>query len=76
MVFCRRNRISLRRKTHKAQKFPATLKDAIQTFHAKLLRERIRGTFQLGDIANMDQTPLPFVLGDGRTYNTTGAEEV
>ena len=74
--FCRRNRISLRRKTHTAQKSPATLKEAIQKFHAKLLRERIRGTFQLGDIANMDQTPLPFVLNDGRTYDTTGAEEV
>ena len=74
--FCRRNRISLRRKTHTAQKSLATLKDAIQKFHAKLLRERIRGTFQLGDIANTDQTPLPFVLDDGRTYNTTGAEEV
>ena len=74
--FCRRNRISLRRKTHTAQKSSGTLKDAIQKFHAKLLRERIRGTFQLGDIANMDQTPLPFVLDDGRTYDTTGAEEV
>ena len=24
----------------------------------------------------MDQTPMPFVLDDGRTYDTTGAEEV
>ena len=71
--FCRRNRISLRRKMHTAQKSPATLKDAIQKFHAKLL---IRGTFQLGDIANMDQTPWPFVLDDGRAYDTIGAEEV
>ena len=27
-------------------------------------------------IANMDQTPLPFVVDDGRTYNQTGSKEI
>ena len=27
-------------------------------------------------IANMDQTPLPFVMGDGKTYNQTGSKEI
>ena len=74
--FCRRHRISLRRKTHTAQKSPAELKNAIEMFHEKLLRERRRGTFSLVDIANMDQTPLPFVMDDGKTYNQTGSEEI
>ena len=64
--FCRHHRISLRRKTCTAQKSPAELKNAIEMFHGKLLRERRRGTFILADIANMDQTPLPFVMDDGR----------
>jgi transposase-like protein len=59
--FCRRNKLSLRRKTHMSQKSPSHLKDSIEKFHAKLLRERKRGTYKLCDIANLDQTPLPFV---------------
>ena len=45
-------------------------------FHGKLLRERRRGTFSLADIANMDQTPLPFVMDDGKTYNQTGLKKI
>ena len=74
--FCLRHRISLRRKTHIAQKSPAELKNAIEMFRRKLLRERRRGTFSLADIANMDQTPLPFVMDDGKTYNQTGSKEI
>ena len=74
--FCRRHRISLRRKTHIAQKSPAELKNAIEMFHGKLLREGRRGTFSLVDIANMDQTPLPFVMDDGKTYNQTESKEI
>ena len=74
--FCRRHRISLRRKTHTGQKSSAELKDAIEMFHEKLLRERRKGTFSLADIANMDQTPLSFVMDDGKTYNQTGSKDI
>ena len=74
--FCRPHRILLRRKTHTAQKSPAEPKNAIEMFHGKLLWERRRGTFSLADIANMDQTPLPFVMDDGKTYNQTGSKEI
>ena len=33
-------------------------------------------SFKLKDIANMDQTPLPFVLNDGRTYDAVGSKEM
>ena len=56
---CRHHRISLRRKTHTAQKSPAELKNV-----------------SLADIANMDQTPLLFVMDDGKTYNQTGSKEI
>ena len=65
-AFCR-HRISLGRKTHTAQKSPAELKNATEMFHGKLLRERLRGTFSFANIANMDQTLLPFVMDDGKT---------
>ena len=32
--------------------------------------------FELSEIANMDQTPLPFVLDDGKTYNEKGEKEI
>ena len=58
------------------QKSLAEIKKAIEMFHGKLLRERGRRTFSLADIANMDQTPLPFVIDDGKTYNQTGSKEI
>lgn len=45
-----------------SQKTPPQRKPAVQKFHAKLLRERKRGTFALSDIANIDQKSLPFAL--------------
>ena len=45
-------------------------------FHSKLLRVRRRGIYQTKDIANMDQTPLPFVFDDGKTYADKGSSEV
>ena len=74
--FCNHKRISLRRKTNASQKTLDQFVNGITKFHQKLLRERIRGKFQLKDIANMDQTPLPFVLDDSRTYDTVGAKEI
>ena len=58
------------------QKSLATLKSVIQEFNAKLLRKQLRGTFQLEEIASMDQTQLPFVLDDDRTHDTKGDDEV
>lgn len=74
--FCRRFRISLRRKTHTAQKTPDQLSESITKFHKYLLRVRHRGKYQLKDIANMDQTPLPFILDDGKTFAVTGEKDV
>ena len=58
----------MRRKTHAAQTDPKQLATAIAKFHSKLLRVRRRCVYQTKDIANIDQTPLPFVLDDGKSY--------
>ena len=68
--------VSVCRKTLIVQKSLATLKSTIQEFIAKLLRKELRGMFQLEEIANMDQTQLPFVLDDDRAHDTKGADEV
>ena len=60
--FCKRKNISLRKTTYAAQHASVNLSVTISKFHAKLLRVQRRGNFQLCDIVNMDQTPLPFVL--------------
>ena len=71
--FCQRKGISLRRKTHAAQKSPNELRESIEQFHAKIIRQRKRGTYTL--IANMDQTPLPFDLDDNTTHDKKGTKE-
>ena len=49
---------------------------AITKFHSKLLRVSRCGVYQIKDMANMDQTPLPFVLDNGKTYADKGSIEV
>ena len=44
--------------THAAQKSPNELRESIEQFHAKIIRQRKRGTYTLRDFANMDQTTL------------------
>ena len=75
-AFCRRYGVALPRKTNTAQKAPEQLRTAITKFHSKILRERKRVKFEESDIAKMAQTPLPFVLEDGKSYDATGAKKV
>ena len=75
-MFCRRNKLSLCRKIHVSKKANSQLEPAVQKFHAKLSREGKRGILALCDIANIDLTPLLFVLDDGRTYDAKVSREV
>ena len=68
--------MSLRRKTHCSQKPPTSLEPAIKKFHSSLLRLRNTGNFKASDLANIDQTPLPFVLDDEKTYDKKSVKEV
>ena len=80
-----RKNISLRRATNTDQK-PATDKlSHIRQFHNTIRREAKpsdeapsfdEGRFKLHQIANMDQTPLPFTFGSGGTYEQTGKKTV
>ena len=66
-----------------AQKPPSDEKEALQHFHRtirKVAQEqrptRPIGRFMPSQIANMDQTPLPFCFMDGGTYADTGDKTV
>ena len=41
-----------------------------------MLRLRNTGNFKVTDLANMDQTPLLFVLDDGKTYDEKGVKKI
>ena len=74
--FCRRYRIAHRRKTHVAQKLTTDKVTKLNQFHQYLNYIRRVGKYQLCDLANMDQTPLPFILDDGTTYDHRGSKDV
>ena len=61
---------------HCAQKDPQSFSYLIPEFHLKVLRTRRRGTYQVKDIANMNQGPLPVVMNDGKMHADKGSPEV
>lgn len=83
--FQRRQRISLRKTTNQAQKEPEHYLPGMQSFH-QFIRKVAKpkdyeehkdiGRFKLANIANMDQTPMPFEVGIDTTYNDVGARTV
>ena len=83
--FQRRQRISLRKRTNQAQKEPEHYKTVIQSFHQFIRKvaepkeyeiDHDIGRFKLGNIAHIDQTPMPFEVGTSITYNDIGARTV
>ena len=75
-AFCPRFKISLRKKTHISQKRPEDALPLSTNFHTYLFHIRKRGQYSLADIANMDQTGLPFIMDDGKTYANKGSDDV
>ena len=81
--FKKRYRISFRRSTNVCQKPADDKKSAVRSFH-KTIREIACdgeqtgqvGRFELHQVANVDQTPLPFCFADGATYADTGDSTV
>ena len=83
--FKQRNNLSLRRATNTAQQPRTDKVSMLQHFHRTIRRVAAVeettsssdvGRFSLSQIANMDQTPLPFSFAGGETYNEAGARTV
>ena len=81
--FKKRHRISLRRGTNTSQKEPEDKRTMIQQFHRNI-RQKAQsgdqvgplGKWMLNQVANVDQTPLPFTFTSGNTCADTGDKTV
>ena len=76
--FCRSNKILLRRKTLFHKKLSNNFVSQYPNFtqkHWERERKRSWDTYASRGLADMVQTPLPFVLVDNKTYDKKGAEE-
>ena len=77
------HRISMRRATNTCQNEPEDKRPAVQHFHHNICRKAAEGE-QIGlldqwtprQVANMDQTLLPFSFCDGEAYTDTGQRSV
>ena len=81
--FKQRHKISLRRAINVSQKPAEDKRGAIQGFHRNIRDVASKGDqtgavgkFELQQIANVDQTPLPFSFASGKTYADTGDKTV
>ena len=81
--FKQRHKISLRRATNVNQKPAEDKRGAIQSFHRNIRNIASTGDqngdvgrFELRQISNVDQTPLPFSFASGETYADTGDKTI
>ena len=75
--FKRRYKISLRRPTNTAQKQPTDKEEAIRKQQPSEDSDgQMEDRFKLSQIANVDQTLLPFAFNQGSTYETTNSTSV
>ena len=85
--FLKRNALSYRTGTSAAQHPPTEKVDTLREFHKFIRKNATRGATKkqkknpLGKwkecvIANMDQTPMPFVFGGGKTYSSKGEKSI
>lgn len=68
--------LSLREKTHKRHKNPAVFRLSIQQYQAKLLPNRNGETTNYVTWLVLTKPLFPFVTGDNKTFDSTGAKEI
>jgi hypothetical protein len=74
--FMKRESLSMRTRTKLAQKMPAEYENKILQFHKYVIGARKNFDFELGQIANMDETPLTFDVPSNRTVEVKGSKTV
>jgi len=74
--FMNRRGLSLRQRTHIAQKLPADIDDKLTSFQKFVIRERELYDFELGQMGNMDETPMFFDMPGVRTVHSIGDKTV
>ena len=68
--------LTLRQKTHIAQKLPKDVDKKVQKFFAFGIKERKRFDFALENIINMNETPMYFDMPGNTTVDKVGSKTV
>ena len=75
-TFMYRSGLTLRQKTHIAQKLPKDIDEKVQKFFAFVIKEQKRFNFALENIINMDETPMYFDMPGNTTVDKVGSKTV
>ena len=76
IAFLRRYRLALRRRTRISQKLPSKTQDLLEKFQQYIIRLRLKKSFELENILNMDETPVWFDMTGNFTINPKGKKTV
>jgi hypothetical protein len=74
--FMRRHGLSIRQRTHIAQKLPVDVEEKVESFLKFVINERKRNDFDLAHIGNMDETPMFFDMPGNSTVHPVGDKTV
>jgi len=74
--FMKRFNLALRRRTRISQKLPDKTQEQLENFHQFVKSLRIEKSFELGNILNMDETPVWFDMAGVYTINPKGEKTV
>ena len=74
--FMNRNGLTIRRRTHIAQKLPNDVNDKVAGFHKFVIDMRKKQQYDLAQIGNMDETPMYFDMASNSTVEQKGAPTV
>lgn len=76
IAFLRRYRLALRRRTRISQNLPSKTQKLLEEFNQFVIRLRLKKSFELENILNMDETPVWFDMAGSYTINPRGEKTV
>jgi hypothetical protein len=76
VAFMKRYNLALRRRTRISQKLPNQTEKLLESFYQFVANLRIRKSFELENILNMDETPVWFDMAGALTINPKGEKTV
>ncbi|GBC24355.2 pogo transposable element with KRAB domain [Rhizophagus irregularis DAOM 181602=DAOM 197198] len=75
-AFMKRYKLALRRRTKVSQKLPEQTEELLEKFRRFVIRIRVRKSFELCNIFNMDETPVWFDMAGNFTIHTKGDKTI
>jgi hypothetical protein len=75
-AFMKRHKLAIRRRTKISQKLPEQLGEKLDNFRRFIIQLRIRKTYEMCNIFNMDETPVWFDMAGNFTIHPKGEKTV